>query len=69
MELQTDLPAATLVIRGPSPDSLYRRACQSFDKQLGDRSWRFIEQRFTPCLVTIGGRVRLYEGRFEAARA
>jgi hypothetical protein len=63
VEAQKDV----IVLRGLSPDTLHRRACRSFDQRLGERRWTLTEQRFTPCLVTIGGRVRLYEGRFEAA--
>lgn len=69
MELQQDLlERASLVLRGPSPDSLHRSASRAFDERLGDRAWRMDEERFTPCLVTMGGRVRLYEGRFHAVR-
>jgi hypothetical protein len=69
MTAQADLLVdERLVLRGPSPDALRRQACLAFDDRLGEQSWRFGATSFLPCLVSIGGRVRLYEGRFEAVR-
>jgi hypothetical protein len=56
----------SIVLRGLSPQRMHARAAEEFDARFGGRSWRLREERFTPCLVTVGGRVRLYEGRFDA---
>ena len=62
------LASRTIVVRGFSPGELRRQAekrCRAF----GDDAWRITDESFTPCLQSLGGRVRLYEGRFHAARA
>ena len=61
--------SASIVLRGVSPQRMHLRATREFDTRFGARSWRLEGERFTPCLVTIGGRVRLYEGRFDAIAA
>jgi hypothetical protein len=58
---------ASVTVRGFSPAELRRRAALDCGKVFGgDGDWRFTQERIAPCLVSIGGRVRLYEGRFEA---
>jgi hypothetical protein len=67
MEAQADLlTSERLVLRGPSPDALRRQACLAFDRRLGERCWTLCETCVVPCSVTLGGRPRLYEGRFAA---
>ena len=38
------------------------------DKQCANYGLRVCESEIKPCMVTPGGRVRLYEGRFVATR-
>jgi hypothetical protein len=59
----------TVCICGPSPDGLRRQACRLFDRELGAECWRLAECKLVPASKTPGGRVRLYEGRFEAVAA
>ena len=61
--------AETVVLRGVSPRELRERARCRFDQQFGAGSWRLCGEQTRPCLVSIGGRVRLYECRFEAVDA
>lgn len=58
-----------ICICGPSPDGLRRKACRAFDEQLGPQCWRMAECKLAPVSKTPGGRVRLYEARFEAVAA
>jgi hypothetical protein len=54
--------AKPLVVRGLSPADIRRQAVRRCTP-----GCQLIEQCVTPCLVTAGGRVRLYEGRFLVA--
>jgi hypothetical protein len=54
--------ARPLVVRGLSPADIRRQAAKRCTP-----GCQLIEQCVTPCLVTPGGRVRLYEGRFLVA--
>lgn len=58
-----------VVVRGISPEACRRQAACACDRELGDRCWRFEQEQVSPCLVTLGGRPRLWEGRFVAAPA
>jgi hypothetical protein len=61
---------ASVRVRGFSPADLRRRAALDCGKVFGsDGDWRFTQETIVPCLVSIGGRVRLYEGRFEASNS
>jgi hypothetical protein len=61
---------ASLTMRGFSPTDLRRRAASDCCRVFGeDCGWRFTREEIVPCMVSIGGRVRLYEGRFEASRS
>ncbi len=53
-----------LTIRGFSPDEL--RACAQ--KRCACYGFTVRESRIRPCMVSQGGHVRLYEGRFIAGR-
>ena len=53
-----------LTIRGFSPDEL--RACA--EKRCACFGFTVRESTIRPCMVSQGGHVRLYEGRFVAAR-
>lgn len=59
----------SLILRGISPQRMHLRAGREFDARFGVRGWRLKDERFLPCVVTVGGRVRLYEGRFDATVA
>jgi hypothetical protein len=61
--------AKTIVLRGFSPAELRRHAVQRCAADGGDDAWRIVDESVVPCLVSLGGRVRLYEGRFRAVRA
>jgi hypothetical protein len=50
-----------LTIRGFSPRELCARAEGECAKHFGERGWQICEQRCRPCLVSLGGRVKLYE--------
>jgi hypothetical protein len=56
----------TVVLRGLSPRELRDRARCRFDERFGEGCWRLCGEETKPCLVSIGGRVRLYECRFRA---
>jgi hypothetical protein len=53
-------------IRGFSPRELEERAEGECARHFGERGWRLCEKTCAPCMVTLGGRVRLYEARFVA---
>jgi hypothetical protein len=53
-----------LTIRGFSPDEL--KACA--EKRCACYGFTVRESTIRPCMVSQGGHVRLYEGRFVAAR-
>jgi hypothetical protein len=61
--------ARTIVLRGFSPIELRRQAEQRCRAAFGDDAWQITDASVVPCLVSLGGRVRLYEGRFSAARS
>ena len=56
----------TVVLRGMSPRELRERAACRFDERFGAGCWHLCGDRTRPCLVSIGGRVRLYECEFAA---
>lgn len=58
--------AETVVLRGLSPRELRERAGCRFDERFGKGCWRLCGEQTCPCLVSLGGRVRLYECRFDA---
>ena len=64
-----DEKRVTVCICGPSPDGLRRKACRAFDEQLGVQCWRLEECKLAAVSRSPGGRVRRYEGRFEAVSA
>jgi len=59
----------SIVVRALSPTDCRRQAACICDRKLGERCWRFTDEAISPCMVSVGGRVRLYEGRFHAARS
>ena len=61
--------AKTIVLRGFSPAELRRHAARTCAAGGAGDSWRIVDESFVPCLTSLGGRVRLYEGRFRAVRA
>jgi hypothetical protein len=54
-----------LTLRGFSPEEL--KACA--EKRCACYGLKVREAQIRPCMVSAGGRVRLYEGRFVAGRA
>ena len=54
-----------LTLRGFSPEEL--KAC--VEKRCACYGLKVREAQIRPCMVSAGGRVRLYEGRFVAGRA
>jgi hypothetical protein len=63
MERQED-ESLELTLRGFSPEEL--RACA--EKRCACYGLKVREADIRPCMISPGGRVRLYEGRFVAAR-
>jgi hypothetical protein len=53
-----------LTLRGFSPEEL--RACA--EKRCACYGLKVRESQIRPCMISPGGRVRLYEGRFVAGR-
>jgi hypothetical protein len=53
-----------LTLRGFSPEEL--RACA--EKRCACYGLKLRQAEIRPCMVSLGGHVRLYEGRFLAAR-
>ena len=60
---------ASVLVRGFSPADLRRRAARDASGLRRRRRLALHAGGDRPCMVSIGGRVRLYEGRFEAARS
>jgi len=58
--------STTIVVRGFSPTELRRRVECECRKSFGE-ACRITGETITPCSVSLGGRVRLYEGRFHVA--
>jgi hypothetical protein len=59
----------SVVARGLTVCDLRRTAERECCSALGADCWRLTGEEIVPCMVSLGGRVRLYEGRFEACRA
>ena len=55
-----------LTLRGFSPRELKARAEEACKCHFGECEWKMDLAEFVPCVGTLGGRVRLYEGRFVA---
>jgi hypothetical protein len=59
----------SVVVRGLSSSDLRRLAARRCERALGKQDcWCFTEADVRPCMVSLGGHVRLYEGRFVATR-
>ncbi len=52
--------------RGFSPAELRRYATRECEKALGRDCWCFTQADVRPCMVSLGGRARLFEGHFVA---
>jgi hypothetical protein len=59
----------SVLLRGFSRDALRSRALGECGRVFGDCPWQLTRAEVVPCMVSAGGRVRLYEGRFSACRA
>jgi hypothetical protein len=55
-----------LTLRGFSPRELRARAERECACHFGECEWKLEQAEFVPCVGSLGGRVRLYEGRFVA---
>jgi hypothetical protein len=55
-----------VTLRGFSPRELTVRAERECARHFGECQWRISEASVCPCLVSLGGRARLYEARFVA---
>lgn len=64
MEPQPAHDSYELVLRGFSPEEL--RACA--EKRCACYGLEVRDAEIRPCMISAGGHVRLYEGRFVAAR-
>jgi hypothetical protein len=57
----------SVVVQGFSPAQLEDCAARECEQALGAKdSWEFTKAEIVPSMVSLGGRVRLYEGRFVA---
>ena len=57
----------TIVVCGFCPRDL-RRCAEGECRRLGKADWQVVGETISPKMVTLGGRVRLWEGRYEVAR-
>jgi hypothetical protein len=55
-----------LRLRGFSPRELTACAERECARHFGDSPWKISEATVCPCLVSLGGRARLYEAHFVA---
>ena len=55
-----------LTLRGFSPAELKARAERECACHFGECEWKLEQAEFVTCVGSLGGRVRLYEGRFVA---
>jgi hypothetical protein len=68
--VQVSADEVSVVTRGFSRGDLERQAARECERVLGGQErWRFTSTEVVPCMVSPGGRVRLYEGRFVARRS
>jgi hypothetical protein len=67
--VKTSETEVSVVLRGFSPDGLRKRALGECGRVFGDCPWQLTQAEVVPCMVSAGGRVRLYEGHFSACRA
>ena len=59
----------SVVLQGFSPADVRRHATRACERALGRRdSWHFTEEHVVSSMVSLGGRTRLYEGRFVASK-
>jgi len=58
-----------VTVRGFSPRELEARAEGECARHFGEKGFRMCERTCAPCLVSLGGRVRLYEARVVAEPA
>ena len=58
----------SVLLRGFNPADLRKRAIGECGRVFGDCPWQLTQADVVPCMVSAGGRVRLYEGRFAACR-
>jgi hypothetical protein len=56
-----------LTLRGFSPRELKALAEEACRCHFGECEWKLEKAEFVPCVGSLGGRVRLYEGRFVAS--
>jgi len=56
-------------VRGFSPRELEARAEGECARHFGEKGFRMCERTCAPCLVSLGGRVRLYEAHVVAEPA
>jgi hypothetical protein len=59
----------SVIVRGFSCDVLQERALGECGRVFGDCPFQLTRADVVPCMVSAGGRVRLFEGRFSACRA
>ncbi len=59
----------TVVVRGFSAQDLRRCVNRDCRASMGETGWQIVGETIVPRMVSLGGRVRLWEGRFEVARS
>jgi hypothetical protein len=56
-------------VRGFSAQDLRRCVNRDCLASMGETGWQIVGETIVPRMVSLGGRVRLWEGRFEVARS
>jgi hypothetical protein len=59
----------TVVVCGLNACDMRKCAIKNCCKLYGEANWEVAEEVIQPRMVSLGGRVRLYEGRFELVAA
>jgi hypothetical protein len=58
-----------IVVRACCRVALEGRAAKECRRRFGDCAWQLSETAVCPCMVSLGGHVRLWEGRFRVQTA
>jgi len=64
---RTDDATLEVTVRGLTPADVEACAARECCKHFGETGWSFGACEVKPCMKSLGGRVRLYEGRFVAS--
>ena len=65
----TERESQEIVVRACCRDALQGRAVKECQRRFGNCAFQLSEGSICPCMVSLGGHVRLWEGRFEVHTA